>query len=124
MSSRVSFPRDQIPILLLEGIHERAVQVFHEHGYTNVERLTHALPKAELIERLADVRVVGLRSRTKLDPDVIEAAPRLLAGRLFLHRHRPDRAGRGAAATGCAVFNRTALSSTRSVAELVIADCP
>ena len=39
--ARLSLPRERIPILLLEGIHERAVEFLVERGYSNVRRLGH-----------------------------------------------------------------------------------
>ena len=116
--SRLSRPRDQIRILLLEGIHERAVAAFHEAGYTSVRRLEGALPPDELHAALADAHVVGLRSRTQLDGPAIEAARRLAAVGCFCIGTNQV-ALETAALRGVPVFNAPH-SNTRSVAELVI----
>lgn len=117
-SDRVSFPRDQINVLLFEGIHERAEQALREAGYTQVTRLPHTPPRDELLERIHDARVVGVRSRTKLPKDVLDAAPRLMAvGCFCIGTDQVDL--RHALHTGVPVFNAPH-SNTRSVAELVI----
>ena len=67
MTPTVSFPREKIKILLLEGIHESAIAVLERHGYSNVERLGHALTGDELNAALASAHMVGIRSRTQLD---------------------------------------------------------
>jgi len=79
MNARLSLPKEKIKVLLLEGIHESAVDLFHAAGYTNVTRLTKALDGAELTEALQGVHIVGIRSRTKLKEEVFEAADRLIA---------------------------------------------
>ncbi len=118
MTSRLSRPRDQIRVLLLEGIHERAVQSFERAGYTSVRRLEGALPVDELHRELADVHIVGLRSRTQLDADALQAARRLVAVGCFCIGTNQV-ALDDAALRGVPVFNAPH-SNTRSVAELVI----
>ena len=79
MNASLSFPKDKIKVLLLEGIHETAVSLFTAAGYTNVTRLTKALDGDALREALQGVHIVGIRSRTKLTEEVFEAADRLMA---------------------------------------------
>jgi D-3-phosphoglycerate dehydrogenase len=118
MKPRLSRPRDQIRVLLLEGIHERAVATFHEAGYSSVRRLEGALTPEELRREIADTHVVGLRSRTQLDVFAIEAARRLAAVGCFCIGTNQV-ALDTAALRGVPVFNAPH-SNTRSVAELVI----
>jgi D-3-phosphoglycerate dehydrogenase len=118
--SKLSLAKDKIKIVLFEGIHERAVESFAEHGYTNVERLTKSLVGDELIDKLSGARMVGIRSRTQLTEEVIAASPRLMAIGCFCigtNQVALDAAARA----GIPVFNAPH-SNTRSVAELVIAE--
>ena len=105
-------------ILLLEDVHASATPILSELPGAEVLRLKHAPGAEELKRLLADVQVLGLRSRTALTPDVLAAAPRLLAvGAYCTGTNNIDL--REAAARGVAVFNGP-FSNTRSVAELVI----
>ena len=120
MNAALSFPKDKIKVLLLEGIHESGVALFEAAGYTNVTRLTKALDGAELREALQGVHIVGIRSRTKLTEEVFEAADRLIAVGCFsvgTNQVNLD----AARARGIPVFNAP-FSNTRSVAELVIGE--
>lgn len=118
--SRLSFPKENIRILLLEGIDPRAVQTFEAHGYTSVERITGAPDEDELLERIRNVHILGIRSRTRLTPRVLEAAERLFCVGCFCigtNQVALDHAKRA----GIPVFNAP-YSNTRSVAELVIGE--
>ena len=116
--ARTTLPRDQIRILLLEGIHERARDAFLEQGYTNVRLEPGALARPALLEAISGVHLVGIRSRTKLDADVLAAARRLIAvGCFCIGTNQVDLDD--AARRGVPVFNAPH-SNTRSVAELVI----
>jgi len=118
VSSPFSFPPERIRLLLLEGIHESAVDLLRRGGYTNVDLRPAALPRDELMEAIADVHVVGIRSRTQLDAEVLERAARLIAvGCFCIGTNQVDLAA--AARRGIPVFNAPH-SNTRSVAELVI----
>jgi D-3-phosphoglycerate dehydrogenase len=106
-------------ILLLEGIHEAAVESFAGAGYTNVERLTHSLAGDDLLAAISDVDYVGIRSRTQLNAAVLDAAKKLKAVGCFCigtNQVDVDVARR----KGIPVFNAP-FSNTRSVAELAIA---
>jgi len=107
-------------ILLLEGIHEAAVESLAAAGYRNVERLTHSLTGSDLLEAIGDVDLIGIRSRTQIDADALEAAKKLKAVGCFCigtNQVDLDMARR----MGIPVFNAP-FSNTRSVAELAIAD--
>lgn len=105
-------------ILLLEDVHASATPILSELPGADVMRLKHAPNAEELKDLLADVQVLGLRSRTMLTPDILAAAPRLLAvGAYCTGTNNIDL--REAVSRGVAVFNGP-FSNTRSVAELVI----
>jgi D-3-phosphoglycerate dehydrogenase len=116
----VSFSRDRLRVLLLEGIHPNAAEVFRRAGYTNVERVEGTVPEADLPGLLGDVHFLGIRSRTHVTEAVLEAAPRLVAvGAFCIGTNQIDL--EAAAARGVPVFNAP-YSNTRSVAELVLAE--
>ena len=77
--SKVSLPKDRIKILLLEGLHQSALDSFQNNGYHNIESLKTSLPEDELIEKIKDVHFIGIRSRTQLTDKVIAAANKLVA---------------------------------------------
>ncbi|HET9819927.1 MAG TPA: phosphoglycerate dehydrogenase [Rhodanobacteraceae bacterium] len=117
---KTSFPRKDIKVVLLEGIHESAIDVFRAAGYSLVERHDKALPREQLLDAIADARIIGLRSRTQLDSEAIARARRLLAVGCFCIGTNQVNL-RDARERGVPVFNAP-YSNTRSVAELVIAE--
>ncbi len=118
--SKLSMPKDKIKVLLLENIHDNAVSYFERNGYMTVERLKGALDAEELKEKIADVHMIGIRSRTKLTRDVLEHANKLLAiGCFCIGTNQVDLAA--AKEMGVPVFNAP-YSNTRSVAELVLGE--
>ncbi len=115
-----SFDKAKLKILLLEGVHETAVEAFRRAGYANVELRAGTVPEDELKALLADVHFLGIRSRTHLTEDVFAAAPRLVAvGAFCIGTNQIDLDA--AARRGVVVFNAP-FSNTRSVAELVLAE--
>jgi D-3-phosphoglycerate dehydrogenase / 2-oxoglutarate reductase len=119
--TRYSLKKDQIKVLLLEGIHESAVSLFHENGYDNVESLSTALDGKELLEKIKDVHIIGIRSRTLLTKEVLKNANKLFSiGCYSIGTNQVD--VKSAKLSGIPVFNAP-FSNTRSVAELVIAEC-
>jgi D-3-phosphoglycerate dehydrogenase len=117
---KTSFPKQDIRIVLLEGIHQSAVDALHAAGYTNIERFDKALPRAELFAAIADAHIVGLRSRTQLDREAISHTRHLFAvGCFCIGTNQVDL--KQAGELGVPVFNAP-YSNTRSVAELVIAE--
>src|SRR5262249_5659501 len=83
-----------------------------------IRRLKHAPEASELKDLLADVDLLGLRSRTQIDAAALAAAPRLRAVGAYCTGTNNIDLG-AAAERGVAVFNGP-FSNTRSVAELVI----
>ncbi len=118
MSKATSYPKDKIKILFLENISDRAVQRFKDNGYTDVTKLTRAMPEDELIEAIKDVHLLGIRSKTQVTPDVLAAAERLMAIGCFCIGVNQVNL-KEAIHKGVVVFNAP-YSNTRSVAELVI----
>ena len=113
-----SYPKEKIKVLLLENLSETAVKNFARNGYTQVEKLTKALPEEELINAIKNVHLLGIRSKTQITERVLEAAKKLQAIGCFcigVNQVNLEKA----TDCGIAVFNAP-YSNTRSVAELVI----
>ncbi len=116
----LSYPKDQIKVLLLEGIHPKAAENFKRHHFVNVETHDVAWSEEELLEHIEDVQLIGVRSKTHLTKKVIEKASKLKAiGCFCIGTNQVDLDT--AMMTGVTVFN-SPYSNTRSVAELVIAE--
>jgi len=117
---KTSFPRQDIRVLLLEGVSQSAIDVFAAAGYSQVEFHTKSLPEDELKRRIAEAHLVGIRSRTQLSAEVLAEAKRLIAiGCFCIGTNQVDL--QAAKLAGVPVFNAP-YSNTRSVAELVIAE--
>lgn len=115
---KFSLAKDKIKILLLEGLHQSAVQSFKNQGYSNIEYLKTSLPEDELIERIKDAHFIGIRSRTQLTEKVLDAAGKLVAiGCFCIGTNQVDLTA--ALKRAIPVFNAP-FSNTRSVAELVL----
>lgn len=120
MAKKFSLDKKYIKILLLEGIHQSAVSSFNDAGYSNVEYVKTALDNDELANKLKDVHIVGIRSRTQLTYDVLKKAKKLfVVGCFSIGTNQVDLMA--AKNFGVPVFNAP-FSNTRSVAELVIAE--
>ncbi len=118
-SQRTSFPKDQIKVLLLENIHPLAKDLFTQEGY-QVESLAEALPEQALKERLRDVHILGIRSKTQVSDVALSEARRLLTiGCFCIGTNQVEL--HAAKLRGIPVFNAP-FGNTRSVAELVIAE--
>lgn len=118
--AKTSLNKDKIKFLLLEGVHQSAVDTLKSQGYTNIEYHPKALPDTELKKAIADAHFVGLRSRTQLTSEVFDVAEKLIAvGCFCIGTNQVDL--NAATKNGVAVFNAP-YSNTRSVAELVIAE--
>jgi D-3-phosphoglycerate dehydrogenase / 2-oxoglutarate reductase len=120
MPKSLSRPKDQIKILLLEGISEQAVSILQSAGYNNIDRRTKALDGADLRSALKGVSMLGIRSRTQLTAPVIDGVRSLIAvGCFSVGTNQVDLAA--ATTMGIPVFNAP-FSNTRSVAELTMAE--
>jgi D-3-phosphoglycerate dehydrogenase len=115
-----SLDKDKIKILLLEGVHQTAVDVLERAGYSNIEYHKASLGEEALLESIKDAHFVGLRSRTQLTAEVLHHAEKLVAiGCFCIGTNQVDLAA--AEKLGIPVFNAP-FSNTRSVAELVIGE--
>src|SRR5581483_1327477 len=117
---KTSLDKGRIKILLLEGVHQSAVDAFQADGYTEIERHPKSLPPDQLRRAVADAYFIGIRSATELTAEIFEAAPRLIGvGAFCIGTNQIDLDC--ARERGVPVFNAP-FSNTRSVAELVIAE--
>ena len=108
-----------VRVLLLEQIHPDATALLTSAGF-QVETLDRALDEDELVERVGDVTLLGIRSKTHVTARVLEAAPELVAiGAFCIGTNQIDLGG--ASERGVTVFNAP-YSNTRSVVELAIAE--
>ncbi|MBK8327404.1 MAG: phosphoglycerate dehydrogenase [Moraxellaceae bacterium] len=118
--SQLSLDKAKIRFLLLEGVHQNALDVLSNNGYTNIEYLRTALDEDALIAKIKDAHFVGIRSRTQLTEKVLAAANKLIAvGCFCIGTNQVDL--KAAMKKGIPVFNAP-YSNTRSVAELVLAE--
>jgi D-3-phosphoglycerate dehydrogenase len=116
----LSYPKENIKVLLLEGIHPVAAENFRKHHFLNIETQDDAWSEEELLEKIQDVHLIGIRSKTQMTKRVIENAPKLKAiGCFCIGTNQVDL--EAAMMEGVTVFN-SPYSNTRSVAELVIAE--
>jgi len=76
-SSRLSFPKNKIRILLLENIHQNAIDLFQKEGY-QIDFHTGTLETEVLKEKIRNVHIVGIRSTTQLTSEIIECTKRLI----------------------------------------------
>ncbi len=118
--SKLSLPKDKIKVLLLENVHANAVDLFQRQGYAQVEHVKEALDEAELIDKVADAHMLGIRSRTQVTEGILEAAEKLMViGCFCIGTNQVQTTA--AKMRGIPVFNAP-YSNTRSVAELVLAE--
>jgi D-3-phosphoglycerate dehydrogenase len=119
LSRSQSYPKSKIKVLLLENVHPSAVAAFEEQGFM-VETVKGALNENELCERIKDVSILGIRSKTMVTQKVLDAAPRLMAvGAFCIGTNQIDL--EAATKKGVVVFNAP-FSNTRSVVELAIGE--
>jgi len=113
----LSYPKNRIKILLLENVHPAAFDNLSEDGFS-VELIEQSLSEDELIEKIKGVHVLGIRSKTRLTPKVIDAANKLLVvGAFCIGTTQIDLDY--CKKKGVVVFNAP-YSNTRSVVELAI----
>ncbi len=117
---KTSLDKDRIKILLLEGVHESAVEAFRADGYTEIDYHPKSLPPRQLIEAARDAYFIGIRSATSITAEVIAGANKLTGiGCFCIGTNQVDLDA--AQDRGVPVFNAP-FSNTRSVAELVLAE--
>ncbi len=115
-----SLAKEKIKVLLLEGIHQNALNYFKANDYFSIEYLKCSFESSELKEKIKDVHLIGIRSRSHITADVLESAKKLIAiGCFSIGTNQVDL--QAAKVKGIPVFNAP-FSNTRSVAELVISE--
>jgi len=119
MTNVTSYPKERIKVLLLENIHPSAAQMMSDDGLS-VEVQSAALGEQELCDKIEDVHMLGIRSKTRVTPKVLESARRLLSVGCFCIGTNQV-ALEAASKRGVVVFNAP-FSNTRSVAELVLSE--
>ncbi|MBT5098924.1 MAG: phosphoglycerate dehydrogenase [Polaribacter sp.] len=115
----ISYPKNRIKILLLENVHLDAFEKLSKDGFS-VETVARSLSEDELIEKIKDVHVLGIRSKTKVTKKVIAAAEKLMTvGAFCIGTKQIDL--EACKENGIVVFNAP-YSNTRSVVELAIGE--
>ena len=115
----LSYPKNRIKVLLLENPDARAAELFSQEGY-QVESVPGGLDEDELLARIGEISILGVRSKTQVTQRVLDAAPRLLSiGAFCIGTNQIELTG--AMKKGVAVFNAP-FSNTRSVVELTLGE--
>ncbi|WP_297802962.1 phosphoglycerate dehydrogenase [uncultured Polaribacter sp.] len=115
----ISYPKHRIKILLLENIHSDAFKKLSTDGFS-VETVSKSLSEDELIEKIKDVHVLGIRSKTNVTQRVVDAAEKLMVVSAFcIGTKQIDL--EACKENGVVVFNAP-YSNTRSVVELAIGE--
>jgi D-3-phosphoglycerate dehydrogenase len=115
----ISYPKNRIKILLLENVHPDAFKKLSKDGFT-VETVSKSLSEEELIEKIKEVHVLGIRSKTKVTANVVAAAEKLMVVSAFcIGTTQIDL--EACKEKGVVVFNAP-YSNTRSVVELAIGE--
>ena len=119
MNKKFSYPKSRINVLLLENVHPIGVELMKHEGY-NVEVISSALSEDELAEKIKNVSILGIRSKTNVTKKVLENANRLISiGAFCIGTNQIDL--ETCTEKGIAVFNAP-FSNTRSVVEMAIAE--
>ena len=114
-----SYPKNKIKILLLENIHEDAKFLLSQEKF-QIELLSESLDENELCEKIKNVHVLGIRSKTNITKKVLENANKLLTiGAFCVGTNQIELDA--CLERGIPVFNAP-FSNTRSVVEMVIGE--
>ena len=115
---KLSFPKNKIKVLLLEKINTIAKSIFEKEGY-EIETFDESLNEKELSEKIKDISILGIRSKTIITKKVLQSANRLLSiGAYCIGINQINL--KECQKKGVIVFNAP-FSNTRSVVEIVIA---
>jgi D-3-phosphoglycerate dehydrogenase len=114
-----TYQQKKYRFLLLESIHPSAKEVLEREGY-EVELLNHSPKESEIISLLKNYDILGIRSKTQINENILSSSKHLLSvGCFCIGTDQVDLAR--ANQLGIPVFNAP-YSNTRSVAELVLAE--
>ena len=116
---KISYPKNRIKILLLENVHSDAFKKLTNDGFS-VETISKSLSEEELIEKIKDVHVLGIRSKTNVTQKVVDAAEKLMVVSAFCIGTKQIDLD-ACKEKGIVVFNAP-YSNTRSVVELAIGE--
>ena len=117
---KLSLEKDKIKVVLLEGVHQNALDVLNANGYTNIDYHKKALEGQALLDAIADAHFIGIRSRTQLTDEVLSHAKKLIGIACFcIGTNQVDL---DSAASRCIPVFNAPFSNTRSVAELVLGE--
>ena len=115
---KLSFPKNKIKVLLLEKIDTMAKSIFKKEGY-KIETFDGSLNEKELSEKIRDISILGIRSKTIITKKVLQSANKLLSiGAYCIGINQINL--KECQKKGVIVFNAP-FSNTRSVVEIVIA---
>ena len=115
----ISYPKNRINVLLLENVDPTAFKIFNKEGY-NVQIQKSELDEDELVERIKDVSILGIRSKTQISEKIIHNANRLIAvGAFCIGTDQIDL--KSCLQKGVAVYNAP-YSNTRSVVEMILGE--
>lgn len=115
----ISYPKSKIKVLLLENIEAAAKEALMKEGY-HIEILPQALSEKELTEKIRDISILGIRSKTIITKKVLANANKLKTiGTFSIGTDQMDLPSISQA--GVAVFNAP-YQNTRSVVELAIGE--
>jgi D-3-phosphoglycerate dehydrogenase / 2-oxoglutarate reductase len=119
MNKQYSYPKQNIKVLLLENIHKNATTIFGIEGY-DMQEIKGALTEEELISKIQDVHILGIRSKTQITEKILAHAGKLLCiGTYCIGTNQIDLSK--SAQQGVVVFNAP-YSNTRSVVELALGE--
>ncbi len=115
----ISYPKNRIKVLLLENIHPAAIKIFRDEGY-EVESIKGSMDEYELSRKIKNVSILGIRSKTRITQNIINASHKLHAiGAFCIGTNQIDTDA--CLKHGVVVFNAP-FSNTRSVVEMVIGE--
>ncbi|HMR57461.1 MAG TPA: HAD-IB family phosphatase, partial [Cyclobacteriaceae bacterium] len=77
LNTAISYPKNRIHVLLLENVHPYAVEAFKAEGFS-VETYPAGLDEDELCEKIKNVSVLGIRSKTMVTAKVLANANKLM----------------------------------------------
>ncbi len=115
----ISYPKSRIKVLLHENIHPVAADILQKEGYS-VEWVERRLETEELYKKISDISILGVRTRTQINEELLKRASKLIA--VGAYCVGTDQISNVATDLhGVAAFNAP-YSNTRSVVELTLGE--
>ncbi|NTU46486.1 phosphoglycerate dehydrogenase [Candidatus Roizmanbacteria bacterium] len=119
LPSAFSYPKHRIKVLLTENISKKAMEMFESEGY-EVESVAKALTEEELLEKISEIHILCIRSKTEITEKVVKKAKHLhCIGAFCIGTNQINLSA--CEKKGIAVFNAP-YSNTRSVVELTLGE--